>query len=846
MKIRQTAVAIACLAALGLILGIGPSSRAADTGAAKILDAAGVKGGFIVHLGCGDGKLTAALRPSEYSIVHGLDADAANVEKAREHIESLGLYGKVSVDQLHGNHLPYADNLVNLLVVSGRCDVPEEEMLRVLAPNGVALFVNRQSEIENRKIVKPHPKDTDEWTHYLHDATGNPVSHDLEVAPPRRVQWIGLPRYARSHEYTPSIFAVVSTGGRIFYVVDETNSAFMRVPSKWRLIARDAYNGVVLWKRPIETWFPHICGWTSGPLQLQRKVVAVGDRVYATLGYHAPLCALDAATGKTIKVYDGTKGTEEILWHKGILILSVRSVTSERVAELKKWLKLQEQKESPLDSRETALPLLKEFRKTEAKAARKILALEADTGRVLWKKEGLDIAGMRPLTLCAVGDRVFYQKGRNVVCLDLKTGNEVWSAAAGRMRVACESGVVCTNRKAITALSAKDGKVLWTQEPLLCQIRDAFVINGSLWLGGFKPFDTGRKYTGPVWGPYFVTQRDLATGKVLKEIDPKNPGHHHRCWANKATDRYIIGGRRGAEFIDLKTGEVFWNSWVRGVCRYGTMPANGLLYAPSHACGCYIAAKLAGFYALAPRGQKSEGKDQRSEKLQRGPAYGQIHNPQSAVHNQAWPTYRHDTARTGHTKVVVPVKLKQVWQADVGGKLSSVTVAGGKVFVASVDDHRLCALDEASGKPAWQYTAGARVDSPPTLYQGQAIFGCRDGYVYTLRASDGALAWRLRAAREDRRVPAWGQLESVSPVSGSVLLQDGVAYIAAGRSSYLDAGIDVLRVQPETGKILSTTPIYSPDPKTGKQPEQYGPCYMPGALEDILTSDGQYVYLRDL
>ncbi|NOZ23317.1 MAG: PQQ-binding-like beta-propeller repeat protein, partial [Planctomycetes bacterium] len=30
------------------------------------------------------------------------------------------------------------------------------------------------------------------------------------------------------------------------------------------------------------------------------------------------------------------------------------------------------------------------------------------------------------------------------------------------------------------------------------------------------------------------------------------------------------------------------------------------------------------------------------------------------------------------------------------------------------------------------------------------------------------------------------------------------------------------------------------------QPEQYGPCYMPGALEDILTSDGQYVYLRDL
>jgi len=187
-----------------------------------------------------------------------------------------------------------------------------------------------------------------------------------------------------------------------------------------------------------------------------------------------------------------------------------------------------------------------------------------------------------------------------------------------------------------------------------------------------------------------------------------------------------------------------------------------------------------------------------------------------------------------------------MWQVDVGGKLTSPTVAGGKVFVASVDEHRICAMDADSGRPMWDFTANARVDSPPTLYANRAIFGCRDGYVYSLRTSDGALDWRLPVARTERRITACGQLESASPVHGSVLVQNGVAYFTAGRSSYLDGGIDFYQLEVQTGKVLLRTQIYSPDPETGRQPEQYGPAYMPGAIGDILTSDGPYVYLRDM
>jgi len=837
--------AVWLLVLAAVLNGAHAAGEAADRELAeRILDAAGVKGGLIVHLGCGDPGapgLTAALHADGRYLVHGLDTDPDDVRRARETIRRLGIYGPVSVDRFDGKRLPYADNLVNLLVAEDLGGVDMEEVMRVLVPGGVA-------QVGGSKTVKPHPGNTDEWTHFLHDASGNAVAHDAVVGPPCRAQWIAGPRHARSHEHVPSINALVSAGGRIFYIADEGPIAFLWQPAKWHLVARDAYNGLLLWKRPFDPWFPHIVNWGRTPSHLQRRLVADGDRLYVTLGLHAPLSAVDAATGETLKVYQQTRGTEEVLCHKGLLLLVVRDVTEDRVAEREKWARLERQKDSPLFDRDSAEPLVNRFRRIESTAARAIRALDADTGRTLWTKAGPDAAGLRSDTLCALGDQVFYQKGRDVVCLDLRTGRPHWSVSAGTLRVVSAGVVVCADGETVTALSAETGKRLWTRPGTLCQIRDAFVAGGSLWLGGFKPYQ-GRKSgkRGPAWGPYFATQRDLATGKILKHVEPRNPGHHHRCWRNKATDRYILAGRRGVEFIDLDTGDVLWHSWVRGVCRYGVMPANGLLYAPPHACGCYIAAKLDGFYALAPAGTGKRPTPPGEARLEQGPAYGSaVSNLTSRISEADWPTYRHDAGRSGCTPSPVPVALRRTWQADLGGALSAPTAAGGRVFVALVDAHTVCAVEADTGRSAWHFTAGARVDSPPTLHEGRALFGCRDGCVYSVRASDGALAWRLRTARAERRIAACGQLESTSPVPGSVLVRRGVAYCTAGRSSYLDGGIDLYRIQPGTGKTLSRTPIYSPDPETGRQPDQFGPANMPGALGDILTADDDHVYLRDM
>ena len=103
------------------------------------------------------------------------------------------------------------------------------------------------------------------------------------------MQWVGGPNWSRHHDHMASLSAMVSAGGRVFYIMDEGPRESILLPSQWSLIARDAFNGTLLWKRPIAEWNTQLWPLKSGPNQLPRRLVAVGDRVYVTLGIDAPL-----------------------------------------------------------------------------------------------------------------------------------------------------------------------------------------------------------------------------------------------------------------------------------------------------------------------------------------------------------------------------------------------------------------------------------------------------------------------------------------------------------------------------------------------------------------------------
>ena len=332
---------------------------------------------------------------------------------------------------------------------------------------------------------------------------------------------------------------------------------------------------------------------------------------------------------------------------------------------------------------------------------------------------------------------------------------------------------------------------------------------------------------------------------------------HHRCYRNKATEKFLLLGRSGVEFIDVQTGKAAANHWIRGTCQYGIMPANGLLYVPPHTCACYIKTKLSGFNALASRLAKtSESQDvEQSERgksrLLQGPAYGDAAVSATASPGPSsspdWPTYRHDAARSGATSDAVPAQLQRSWEAELGGRLSSLVVAEERVYVSQVDANTVHALSAADGETLWTYTVGGSVDSPPTVYRGMVLFGSTDGHVYCLRADDGQLVWRFRAGPEDRRVVAYGALESSWPIHGTILVDDGVAYLAAGRSSFLDGGIYLFGLDPATGKVVTEGLLSGRDSETGEQPKEAIKGFdMPSGLPHVLTSDGEFLFMGDL
>lgn len=808
-------------------------SPAEVASANEILTTTGVQGGLILHLGCGDGRLTAALQANDRYQVQGLDVDAQNVATARKHIMAQGSYGPVAVDLLVGQQLPYIDNLINLAVVSDLSGVSRDELLRVLVPEGVA-YIRQGNEWE--KVVKPRPDNIDEWTHYLHDASGNAVAHDDVVGPPKHLQWLGSPRWSRHHDRMASMSALVSAGGRLFYIMDEGSRISIQMPPSWTLVARDAFNGTILWKKPITTWRSHLWPLKSGPTQLARRLVATGGKVYVTLAIDAPVTSLDAATGEVLHEFADSGTAEELIVQDGVMLALVNKGKS----ELEDF--------APAFNTGDQARVAKEF--IWNGEPRQIMAFDTETGKELWKLP----TRVSPLTMSADAERVFFHDGEKVVCLDKRTGQPKWNSPKADRRAAMTMNfgprlvlhdnivLFAGGDHKMRAFSKEDGKELWEaphaqsgyQSP-----EDLLVANGLVW----NAPTTRTQDTG------VFTGRDPQTGEVKVEFPPDINTYwfHHRCYIAKATDKFLMPSRTGIEFVDIESKEWDINHWVRGGCLYGVMPCNGMVYAPPHNCACYPEAKIYGMNALAPATPTREllTQEDKANRLQKGPAFGQINDLASKPNPEDWPTYRHDSGRTGSSTTSVSPELKKSWQADLSGKLSSVVVAGGRLFVAQVEQHTLHALDANSGEKLWSFTTGGRIDSPPTISRERVLFGSMDGYVYCLRASDGALAWRFRAAPRDLRLAAFEQIESVWPVHGNVLVKNNEVVFVAGRSNFLDGGLRFYRVNVDTGEKLAEHIIDDRDPETGGDiQDRLQVLQMPSGLPDILSSDGESIYMR--
>lgn len=817
--------------------------------AAEIVKKAEFRGGVAVLVGTGDGTLAAEIhRQVPNSLVHVLVAGTSDLQPLRSALAEKSTDGKVTMGRWDGKRIPFVEDFVNLLVIPADQTVSDAEVQRVLAPGGWAINIHANSSLAS--IGKNRPEDLDDWTHYLHGVDNNPVSKDKHIKPPLyHLKWVGSPRWSRHHDVMSSVSACVSADNKVFYIFDEGPTFSPFLPPQWKLIARDAFNGTILWKHDIPKWFPNLHGLKSGPANLPRRLVAshFRSRVYVTLGIESPVSEIDSDTGEVLRVLKDTEGTEEIL-HEGSMLYLLRDRNPNKV-ELSKY---------PLaGSRSWAI------------REKTITNIDLVSGQVIWEVTSPWVA---PLSMAMDGQNLYFYNGEAVQALSRTHGRTVWTSKPLPLRantslnfgpsLVVHKGVVVYtggenlkrgngSREAMYGLAANDGRKLWEAYHPASGYKspeDLFVIGGCVWSGDV----TAHRWAGDLGATGVVYGTDLKGGKTEHEFAPDKDAYwfHHRCHMAKATESYLLTSRTGIEFVDLKNKSWTLHHWVRGACLYGIMPANGMIYAPQHPCACYIGGKLFGFNALAPKSAESLvlAKTPDAERRLKGPAFSKSAAPPELVRDPPasdWPTYRRDNRRSGAAPTTVAAELKERWSVTLPGVTTPPVMSDGKVLVSLKNQQGLYALDADTGETLYRFFPEGRIDSPPTVYSNRVYFGSTDGHVYCLRLEDGALVWKYQAAPSKARHMYFENLESTHPVHGTVLVRDNKVYTVCGRSMFVDGGMRFLILDAWTGKKIAEHVMDDTVPETGEPLQLHHEFLnMPVAMPDLLSCNEDKIFMR--
>lgn len=806
------------LASLAANLPAGQDEAAAAL-AKQISAASRNQTGFCSVVGSADGALAVEMARGGKWLTHGLDRRADMVKAARQRAIEASLYGQVTFEKSSLEALPYADGMVNLLVLCEDANIAAsaallKEVARVLAPGACAVVLKAGSAGPPAKTVqdalaaaglaatcvvaeasekfltitrKPSTT-TDDWTHWGYGPGETFVSNDKDFRPPNSLRWLTGPCRAAN------VPLILSAGGRTFYVLPAgiagkptlgVSATLPRVASGLVLVARDASNGMPLWRRAYE----------GNP----KTLVAVGDQLLTTAGGH--LVALQAATGETAKDYGLMSDVGQILVSGDSLLVLCQP----------------------------------------AGKPAEVIVMDLATAKQRWSfsREGV--------TKCLVGDgKVFLCSAKEIVALDLAAGGELWHTDPNGTVLCVKQGVVAVMAgkgadSTVHALSVKDGKKLWSHavapDKVPPQRRDVVIADGLVWVEHWLVKQTqSTRWFG----------LDAQTGQVKKTLDVQEyiP---YACYPTIATEQYCVMNRPN-DLMKWYDGSISEFRAARNGCGASGIIAGGLYTTVPNVCSC-TPGTLRGFTAFGCEDVTLETK---SPRLVAGdaktPASAPASEP-SPTDAPDWPSYRHDHRRSGSAAVEMPADVKVLWDRTIGSgtspatmlgdewrsnplgcdKLTAPVVAGGRVFIGLPETHQVVAMNATDGKEIWRFTAEGRLDVPPTIYDGLCLFGTRSGYVYCLRADDGELVWRFRAAARERLVVTYGQLESRWPVIGGVLVCGDLAYVLSGRSTEIDGGLTIHALEPRTGKVVwSCTPTRNQD--TG---------FM--GIADLLVSDGRSV-----
>ena len=762
----------------------------------SILERIGVTRGICVVIGDAKGELAVELARGSELMIYVQSPQAEVVETTRKAVDEAGFYGtRIFVDKGPFEKLSLADNAADAVVAVGRAKrFSQAEIMRVLRPGGKALL--------GRKVLtKPQPSGVDDWTHPYHGPDNNPQSDDTVIKAPYLTQFLAEPRYA------PVPQVAVGAGGRMFKAFGHVAFKKREEPFLNKLAAFNGYNGTMLWQRDL----------AEGVMIHRNTMIATPDVLY--VGDDKSCKVIEAATGELLDqiipptdVAGGTfwkwMGVEDGILYALIGQQEQRDPTMrwEREAHGWPW--------NPISRGFNQPDKIKD--PDEAYAAhpwgfgRNVLAIDPKTKKVLWShRESEPVDGR---AMCMKNGKIFiFRFGAYLACLDAGTGDVKWrrtpdnapelfkalgdysnrQGASWNWRTTCY--LKCSDDALyfagpqvgkLLAISAKDGSVLWNDPYNNFQL---IIRDDALYaISGQNDLNSQSKKFDPL------------TGEVLALFDT---GRRACTRPTAASDSIFYRARGGSTRFDLAGGSPRLISPMRPPCQDGVTIANGLLYWWPYVCDCQLT--LYGITCLAPAGEFDfQPELAEAERLETGNGDFSSVEPLPESPDD-WPTFRADNAGSAMTTAVVPQSVSLLWESKVRCAVHTLPAApvasGGLVFTGGPDGV-VSALDAASGELQWKAYTGGAIRIAPTIWKGRVFVGSADGWVYSFEARTGRLLWRFRAAPAERKIPVYNTISSTWPASGGVLVEDGVAYVAAGIVNY--DGTYVYALDAETGKVI--------------------------------------------
>jgi outer membrane protein assembly factor BamB len=171
----------------------------------------------------------------------------------------------------------------------------------------------------------------------------------------------------------------------------------------------------------------------------------------------------------------------------------------------------------------------------------------------------------------------------------------------------------------------------------------------------------------------------------------------------------------------------------------------------------------------------------------------------TATNADDWPQWRHDAERSAATSNPLPESpeepLHLTWRYDLPTPTPawpesqpslrfdvsySPVAAEGLLFVPSMRDDSVRAIDLETGEIRWRYTTDGPIRLAPAYSDGRLYVGSDDGRLYCLDAQDGTELWRFEAGPRQRRILGNERLISTWPVRTCPTVIEDRIYFSAG------------------------------------------------------------------